>query len=132
MWSQCSLGEDPDPDYWGASAVASTVEHENKVRTSGAHSARVGGMTTSLRMPATVATKKGAGFLAEKAAERTVVLTNHGKPTAVVMSPEHFDELERSLRHAADRLVQGVTDLVAERSEFSRVDEVRERLHARR
>ena len=62
--------------------------------------------------------EEGLGFLAEKAAERTVVLTNHGKPTAVVMSPEHFDELERSLRHAADRLVQGVTDLVAERSEF--------------
>lgn len=83
-------------------------------------------------MPATMATKKGAGYLAEKAAERTVVLTNHGKPTAVVMSPEHFDELERSLRAAADQLVQGVADLVAERSEFRSVNEVRERLHARR
>lgn len=89
-------------------------------------------MSTPLRMPATMATKKGAGYLAEKAAERTVVLTNHGKPTAVVMSPEHFDELERSLRAAADQLVQGVADLVAERSEFRSVNEVRERLHARR
>ena len=83
-------------------------------------------------MPATMATKKGAGYLADKAAERTVVLTNHGKPTAVVMSPEHFDELERSLRAAADQLVQGVANLVAERSEFRSVGEVRERLHARR
>ncbi|ATG52999.1 hypothetical protein CFK38_16850 [Brachybacterium vulturis] len=89
-------------------------------------------MTTPLRMPATTATKKGAGFLAEKAAERTVVLTNHGKPTAVVMSPERFDELERSLRHAADQLVQSASTLVAEKSEFRSVDEVRERLHARR
>ena len=89
-------------------------------------------MSTPLRMPATMATKKGAVYLAEKAAELTVVLTNHGKPTAVVMSPEHFDELERSLRAAADQLVQGVADLVAERSEFRSVNEVRERLHARR
>jgi len=89
-------------------------------------------MTTPLRMPATMATKKGAGFLAEKAAERTVVLTNHGKPTAVVMSPEQFDELERSLRHAADQLVQSAAALVAEKSEFHSVDEVRKRLHARR
>lgn len=83
-------------------------------------------------MPATTATKKGAGYLAEKAAERTVVLTNHGKPSAVVMSPENFDDLERSLRLAADQMIQGVSRLVAERSEFHTVDEVRERLHARR
>lgn len=89
-------------------------------------------MTAPLRMPATMATKKGAGFLAEKASERTVVLTNHGKPTAVVMSPENFDELERSLRYAVDQLVQGVTTLVADKSDFHTVDEVRERLHARR
>jgi len=89
-------------------------------------------MTTPLRMPATVATKKGAGYLAEKAAERTVVLTNHGKPSAVVMSPERFDDLERALRLAADQMIQGVSQLVADRSEFHTVDEVRERLHARR
>lgn len=89
-------------------------------------------MTAPLHMPATLATKKGAGFLAEKAAERTVVLTNHGKPTAVVMSPEHFDDLERSLRRAADQLVQGIATLVADRSDFRSVDEVRERLRARR
>lgn len=89
-------------------------------------------MTTPLRMPATVATKKGAGYLAEKAAERTVVLTNHGKPSAVVTSPERFDDLERALRLAADQMIQGVSQLVADRSEFHTVDEVRERLHARR
>lgn len=88
-------------------------------------------MIAPLRMPATVATKKGAGYLAEKAAERTVVLTNHGKPSAVVMSPERFDDLERSLRLAAEQMIQGVSQLVAERSEFHTVDEARERLHAR-
>lgn len=89
-------------------------------------------MTAPLNMPATVATRKGAGYLAEKAAGRTVVLTNHGKPSAVVMSPENFDDLERSLRLAADQMIQGISRLVAERSEFHTVDEVRERLHARR
>ena len=89
-------------------------------------------MTAPLHMPATVATKKGAGYLAEKAAGRTVVLTNHGKPSAVVMSPENFDDLERSLRLAADQMIQGIGRLIAERSEFHTVDEVRERLHARR
>lgn len=89
-------------------------------------------MTAPLHMPATVATKKGAGYLAEMAAGRTVVLTNHGKPSAVVMSPERFDDLERSLRLAADQMIQGVSQLVADRSEFHTVDEVRERLHARR
>lgn len=89
-------------------------------------------MTAPLHMPATVATKKGAGYLAEKAAGRTVVLTNHGKPSAVVMSPENFDDLERSLRLAADQMIQGIGRLTAERSEFHTVDEVRERLHARR
>lgn len=90
-----------------------------------------GRMTSVLRIPATVATKRGAGFLADKAAERTVVLTNHGKPSAVVMSPERFDDLERSMREAAEQMVRGISQLVAERSEFLTVDEARERLHAR-
>lgn len=89
-------------------------------------------MTAPLRMPATMATKKGAGYLAEKAADRTVVLTNHGKPTAIVMSPEHFDELERSLRAAAEELVRGISTLVAARSEFHSLDEARAQLDARR
>lgn len=89
-------------------------------------------MSAPLRMPATTATKKGAGYLAEKAAERTVVLTNHGKPTAVVMSPERFDELERSLRAAAEELISGVSTLVAERSEFHTIDAARAQLDARR
>lgn len=73
-----------------------------------------------------MATEKGAGYLAEKAAGRTVVLTDHGKPSAIVMSPERFDDLERSLRLAANQVIQGVSQLVAERSEFHTVDEVRE------
>lgn len=89
-------------------------------------------MVAPLRMPATMATKRGAGYLAEKAAERTVTLTNHGKPTAVVMSPERYDERERSLRHATNEIIRGVSTLVAERSEFHTLDEARQRLDARR
>lgn len=89
-------------------------------------------MSTPLNVPMTAATRKGAGFLTEKAAERTVVLTHHGRPSAVVMSPERYDELERTLRLAAERLVEGTAGLVAERSEFVGVEKARERLHARR
>ncbi len=89
-------------------------------------------MTEPLRMPATLATRKGAGYLADQAGERTVILTNHGRETAVVMSPEHYDELVRALRAAADRLVSGVADLVADRSEFRSIDDARARLHALR
>lgn len=87
-------------------------------------------MNSLLRVPSTLATRKGTGFLAEKAAKETVVLTNHGKPTAVVMSPENYDEMQRSLRAAADRIISGVADVVAEGTTFRSVDEARRRLHA--
>lgn len=87
-------------------------------------------MMTPLHVPSTLATRKGAGYLVEQAADRTVILTNHGKQAAVMMSPEHYDELVRTLREAADTLVVGVADLVAERSTFRTVDEARARLHA--
>lgn len=58
-------------------------------------------MKTPLSVPSTLATKRGSGFLAEQAADRTVVITNRGKPTAVVMSPENYDALEG--RGAASR-----------------------------
>lgn len=60
-------------------------------------------------------TTKGVGFLAEEATARTVVLTDHGRPTAVVMSPAAFDDLERSLRGAAEQILLGVAALVADK-----------------
>ncbi|WIY82368.1 type II toxin-antitoxin system prevent-host-death family antitoxin [Propionimicrobium sp. PCR01-08-3] len=89
-------------------------------------------MSAVLHVPAALATKKGAGYLAEQAGDQTVVLTNHGKSTAVVMSPENFDELQRALREAANRLISGVTDLVAEGATFRSVEDARQRLHVDR
>lgn len=84
------------------------------------------------KIPATLATQKGAGYLAEQAAEHTVVLTNHGKPTAVVLSPERYDELLRSLREASNSIVTGMADLLAQRTTFHSLDTARERLRAAR
>lgn len=87
-------------------------------------------MPQTLSMPATLATRKGAGYVAEQAQDRTVVLTHHGKKTAVVMSPERYDEMVRDLREASNRLIAGTADLVAQRSSFHGVDEARRLLHA--
>lgn len=86
----------------------------------------------TVRIPATLATKKGAAYLADQATRNTVVVTNHGKPTAVVMSPEEYDEHLRILRDAAHRMTSGIADLLAERSTFLSVAEARARLHETR
>ena len=84
------------------------------------------------KIPSTLATQRGAGYLAEQAATRTVVLTSHGKPTAVVMSPERYDDLVRSLREASATIVGGMADLLAQRTTLRSVDDARERLRAAR
>jgi len=61
-------------------------------------------MTDTLRMPVTVAARKGVSAIAAEAATHRVVLTNHGRPVAVVDSAERLDEDVRTLREAA-RLV---------------------------
>lgn len=84
------------------------------------------------RIPATLATQRGAGYLADRAAEQTVVLTHHGRPTAVVLSPEHYDEMVRDLREASAAIVSGMADLLAGRVTTRPVSEARERLRAAR
>lgn len=84
---------------------------------------------TPRRIPAALFTQKGADYLAKQASENTVVLTDGGKPTAVVMSPGRYDEMQRAVRDAANRVIAGTADLVAENATFRPVDDARERLH---
>lgn len=86
-------------------------------------------MTDTLRMPVTVAARKGVSAVAAQSVDQRVVLTNHGRPVAVVDSAERLDEDVRTLREAA-RLV---TDTFAHRAADARpatlnLDEVCERL----
>lgn len=85
-----------------------------------------------LKVPARLATQKGAGYLAEQAADRTLVITSHGKPVAVVQSPEAFDEQARVLRDSAARLTEGLASILAERSTFHTPEEAKAKLRARR
>ncbi len=85
-----------------------------------------------LKMPTTVASRRGLGFLTTSAQSQPVVLTSHGKQVAVVLSPEEFDAQRRALAEAERRVLETVTNLVAERSTFRNADEVRELLRAKR
>jgi hypothetical protein len=68
-------------------------------------------MTTSIRMPVTVAGRKGVSAVAAEAAEHRVVLTSHGRPVAVVDAPERVDEDLRKVREAARLVVERFADV---------------------
>lgn len=85
-------------------------------------------MNKPLEVPVSVAARKGPRFLSESAENNTVLLTNHGNPTAVVMNPRNFEEFQRTLKQSANTLIEGVADLVAEETTFYSVDEARKRL----
>ena len=63
-------------------------------------------MTTTTRMPINVASRKGVSALATASAENRVLLTNHGRPVAVVDSAERLDEDMRRIREAARVVVE--------------------------
>jgi PHD/YefM family antitoxin component YafN of YafNO toxin-antitoxin module len=71
--------------------------------------------TQALRMPITVAARKGVSAVAATAEERRVVLTNHGHPVAVVDSAERIDDALRRAREAARTVVEAAADAVIER-----------------
>lgn len=84
-----------------------------------------------LRVPATVANRRGAAFVTDKAQEQPVVITNHNKPVSVTLSPERYDEMIRTVRETQDHVLASAASLVAERSTFRSLDEARYRLGAR-
>jgi hypothetical protein len=73
-------------------------------------------MTTTQRMPVSLAARKGVSALAHEAAHHRVILTSLGRAVAVVDSPERVDEDLRLLRNAARTVVDSMADLVANRT----------------
>jgi hypothetical protein len=73
-------------------------------------------MSESIRMPVSVAARKGVSAVANEAAEHRVVLTSLGRPVAVVDSAERIDEDLRVMRLAARTVVEMYAERVAKRS----------------
>jgi PHD/YefM family antitoxin component YafN of YafNO toxin-antitoxin module len=79
-------------------------------------------------MPITVAARKGVSAVATAATDTRVVLTNHGRPVAIVDSAERIDADLRRLREAAAAVLDAAADLVSQRSSTFDLDEVCVRL----
>lgn len=69
-----------------------------------------------VRIPISVASKRGVSHLATAAAEDRLVLTSHGRPVAVVDSAERLDEDARTMREAATLVIDGAAHRLSERS----------------
>lgn len=87
---------------------------------------------TLVRMTATEATRKGFSHVSHTAGQQPVLVTNHGKPEAVVVGPAEFEEFARRLRALEDVVLGKAADTVADRSGFATVDQAKERLAAAR
>lgn len=61
-------------------------------------------------MPVAVAARKGVSALAAESVAHRVVLTNHGRPVAVVDSAERLDEDVRTLRETARLVTEAFGD----------------------
>ncbi|MDR5701500.1 hypothetical protein [Agromyces aerolatus] len=85
-------------------------------------------MTDTLRVPISVAASRGISRVAADAIDRRVILTNHGKPVAVVDNAERLDEDVRVIREAALTVVDAATHLVWERSDRLTLEQMCERL----
>lgn len=81
-----------------------------------------------LRVPATAIARKGIGHLTDLAQDRTVLVTNHGKPVAVVESPAAHEARTAELKEAVDGVLGLAAGLVADRSSFVGAEEARKRL----
>ena len=69
-----------------------------------------------LRVPIAAAAERGVSWLAATAADRRVVLTRFGRPTAVVDSAERLDDAARLLRAARREVVAAHCDTTADRA----------------
>jgi hypothetical protein len=81
-----------------------------------------------LRMPITVASRKGVSGLISDAANQRVLLTSHGRPVAAVDSAERLDEDIRLLRETRLAVLDAAADLISQRSEKFNLDQVCSRL----
>lgn len=69
-----------------------------------------------LRVPIAAAAERGVSWLNDLAAERRVVLTKYGRPTAVVDSAERLDETARMLGEARREVVERLGEVAAGRA----------------
>jgi hypothetical protein len=73
-------------------------------------------MSQAIRMPVSIAARKGVSAVANEAAEHRIILTSLGRPVAVVDSAERIDEDLRVMRLAARTVVEMYAGKVAKRS----------------
>lgn len=85
-------------------------------------------MSESVRMPVSVASRKGVSALTHEVAGYRVVLTSLGRAVAVVDSAERIDEDLRKVREAARLVVESWADTAKGRSAMLDLDEVCVRL----
>jgi KaiC/GvpD/RAD55 family RecA-like ATPase len=85
-------------------------------------------MTTSVRMPVSVASAKGISALIREAASYRVVLTSLGHAVAVVDTAERIDEDLRKIREAARLVVESMAENAKGRSTTLDLEEVCNRL----
>lgn len=88
-------------------------------------------MTTlePLRVPTSIAAKRGVSWLAEQARDRRVLLTRFGQPTAAIDSAERLDESSRLIVAARREVVESLADAALDRAGPARdLDEVCARL----
>lgn len=85
-------------------------------------------MTETVRIPVSIASRKGVSALTHEVAGYRVVLTSLGRAVAVVDSAERIDEDLRKVREAARLVVESLAEKAKGRSTMLNLDEVCARL----
>jgi hypothetical protein len=85
-------------------------------------------MTESVRMPVSIASRKGVSALTHEVAGYRVVLTSLGRAVAVVDTAERIDEDLRKIREAARLVVESMAENAKGRSTTLDLEEVCNRL----
>ena len=85
-------------------------------------------MSETVRMPVSVASRKGVSALTHEVAGYRVVLTSLGRAVAVVDSAERIDEDLRTVREAARLVVESWAETAKGRSTMLDLDAVCARL----
>lgn len=81
-------------------------------------------MSESVRMPVSVASRKGISALAHGAAEHRIVLTSFGRAVAVVDSAGRIDRDLRKIREAARLVVESLSETAKGQSTKLNLEEV--------
>lgn len=81
-------------------------------------------MTKPLRVPVSVAAKRGVSWLNDTAAEQRVILTRFGQPHAVVDTAERLDADAAMIRTASRQVVETYANTAASRTTTRPLDEV--------